>query len=167
MGIGAGLVLIAVAAALWIRGRTSPSRTTSPVAPVLGLQTTETETSVQRSLQALIEAAAPLGLAGQPDGSALDSAEAALEVLRAQLGAWDSANTKLEESSRRECFQEQRLADAAKEQESAAEADREAHREWRQWLRDRQLDEALTPDTMTTFLAHVHAARASFWKPAG
>ena len=159
MGIGAGLVLIAVAATLWIRGRTSPSRTTSPVASVLGLQTTETETSVQRSLQALIEAAAPLGLAGQPDGSALDSAEAALEVLRAQLGAWDSANTKLEESSRRDRFQEQRLADAAKEQESAAEADREAHREWRQWLRDHQLDEALTPDTMTTFLAHVDAAR--------
>ena len=159
MGVGAGLVLIAVAVFLWIRGRAGPSRTTSPVTSVLGQQTAETEASVERSRQALIEAAAPLGLAGQPDGAALDSVEASLEVLRAQLGAWDSANTNLEESSRRERYQEQRLADAVKEQESAAESDQETHREWQQWLRGRQLDEALIPDTMTTFLARVDAVR--------
>ena len=161
MGIGAGLVLIAVAVALWVRGRTGPSRTTSPATSTLGQQTAEAEASVERSRQALIEAAAPLGLAGQPDGAALDSAEADLEVLRAQLGAWESANTRLEESSRRERFQEQRRADAAKEQEGAVESDQEAHREWRQWLQDRQLNDALTPDTVTTFLARVDAARGA------
>ena len=159
MGVGAGLVLIAVAVFLWIRGRTGPSRTTSPVTSVLSQQTAETEASVERSRQALIEAAAPLGLAGQPDGAVLDSVEASLEVLRAQLRAWDSANTKLEESSRRKRYQEQRLADAVKEQESATESDQETHLEWRQWLRGRQLDEALIPDTMTTFLARVDAVR--------
>ena len=161
MGIGAGLVLIAVAVALWVRGRTGPSRTTSPVTSPLGQQTAEAEASVETSRQALIEAAAPLGLAGQPDGAVLDSAEAGLEVLRAQLRVWESANTRLEDSSRRERFQEQHLADAVKEQEDAAESDQAARREWRQWLQDRQLDGALTPDSMTTFLARVDAARVA------
>ena len=41
------------------------------------------------------------------------------------------------------------------------ESDQEAHREWRQWLQDRQLNDALTPDTVTTFLARVDAARGA------
>jgi len=161
MGIGAGLVLIAVAVALWIRERIRSSRTTSPVTSPLGQQTAEAEVSVETSRQALIEAAAPLGLAEQPDGMALDSTEAGLEVPRAQLGAWESANARLEECSRRERLQEQRLADVSKEQEGAAESDQEARREWRQWLQDRQLDETLTADTMTTFLARVDVARGT------
>ena len=161
MGVAGGLVLIAVAVALWFLGRTGPSSTTSPVMSPLGQQAADAESAAERSRQALIEAAAPLDPAGQIDGAALDSAEARLEAARAQLGTWDSANTRLEEASRRQRSQEHRLTDVTAEQEGAAESHQEALLEWRQWLRERQLDEVLTPDTMTAFLARVDAAKGA------
>ena len=161
MGVAGGLVLMAVAVALWFLGRTGPSSATSPVMSPLGQQAAGAESAAGRSRQALTEAAAPLDPAGQIDGAALDSAEARLEAARAQLGTWDSANTRLEEASRRQRSQEQRLTDATAEQEGAAESHREALLEWRQWLRERRLDEALTPDTMTALLARVDAARGA------
>ena len=161
LGVAGGLTLIAVAVALWARGRTGPSSTTSPVTSPLGRQAADAESAAERSRQVLVESAVPLDLAGQPDGPALDSAEARLEAARARLGEWDSANTRLEEASRRQRSQEQRLADAATEQEGAAESHQVVLRQWRQWLRDRQLDEVLAPDTMTTFLARVDAAKGA------
>ena len=161
MGIAGGLVLIAVAIALWYMGRTGPARAPAMATSPLARQVADAESAVEGSRQALLALAGPLGLAGQPDGAALDSAEARLEASRTQLGAWDSTNARLEESSRRERSQEQRLADAVKEQEGAAASEREAQREWRQWLGERQLDGALAPDTMTTLLARVDAARSA------
>ena len=48
-----------------------------------------------------------------------------------------------------------------REHEAAEAAAQEAQQEWRQWLRDRGLDETLTADAMTAFLARVDTARSS------
>ena len=159
MGVVGGLILIAVAAALWYAGRSGSSRGPSPVTSPLGQQASDAESAVERSHQELIESAVPLGLTGQPDGGALDSVEARLEAVRTQIGTWDSATARLEEASRRQGSQEQRRADALQDQEVAAEAAHEAQQEWRQWLRDRQLDEGLTPEGMTVFLARIDTVR--------
>ena len=155
MGVVGGLILMAVVAALWYAGRNGSPRGPSPATSPLGQQTADAESAVARSRQALIDSAVPLGFTGQPDGAALDSVEANLEAVRTQLGIWDSANARLEEASRRQGAQERRLADALQDQESAAASDQEAQQEWRQWLRDRQLDEALTPEGMTVLLARI------------
>ena len=155
MGVVGGLILIAVAAALWFAGRSGSSRGPSPVTSPLGQQASDAESAVERSRQELIESAVPLGLTGQPDGGALDSVEARLEAVRTQIGTWDFANAKLKEASRRHGSQEQRRADALQDQEVAAAAAQEAQQEWRQWLRDRQLDEALTPEGMTVLLVRI------------
>ena len=159
MGVVGGLVLMAVAAALSYAGRSGSSRTPAPVTSPLGQQAAAAESAAERSRQALIESAPPLGLAEQPDGAALDSVEARLEAVRTQLGAWESANVRLEEASRRQGSQEQRLADALEDQEGAAAAEREAQQKWRQSLRDRHLDEALTPEGMTVLLARIDTVR--------
>ena len=161
VGIAGGLALVAVAVALWYLGRNGPTRMPAAAASPLSRQVAEAESASEDSRQALLAAATPLGLAGQPDGAMLDSVEAGLEVNRTLLAAWDVANARLEESSRRERSQEQRLADAVREQEAAAASEGEAQQEWRQWLRERRLDEALTPDAMTAFLARVDAARGA------
>ena len=159
MGVVGGLVLMALVAALWYRGRTGTSRVPSAATSPLGQQVTDAESSVERSCQALIGSAVTLGLAGQPDGAALDSVEASLEAVRTRLGAWDSANAMLEEASRRQSSQQQRFEDAVQEQAGAAASEQKAQQEWRQWRQDRQLDEALTPDGMTVFLARTDTAR--------
>ncbi len=159
MGVLGGGALIAVAIALWFRGRTDSSQGSSPVTSPLGQQTADAEAVVERSHRALLESATPLGVAGQPDGTGLDSVEARLEIARAQIAAWDASSARVEEASRREHSQEQRLADAVEEQEDAAASQQEALLLWQQWLRQRQLDEGLTPDGMTIFLARVDTAR--------
>ena len=109
----------------------------------------------------LLESAAALGLDGQPTTAALESADAYLESARNALDAWNSANAQVEESARREKLQQQRLEVAVREQEAAEASAQEAQQEWRKWLRERELDETLTVDSMTTFLARVETARAS------
>ena len=53
------------------------------------------------------------------------------------------------------------MESAAREQDAADAASQEAQQEWRQWLGGRGLDETLTPDAMTTFIARVETARSS------
>ena len=159
LGVAGGLVLLVVAVALWFSGRSVPSPESSPVASPLTRQIEEAEKDMERSRQMLLDAAARLDLSEQPDGAGLDSVEARLVSIGTQIGAWDAANNRLEEASRREHSQEQRLADAVKAHEDASASHQEAREEWRQWLRERQLDETLTPEGMTSFLANVDAVR--------
>ena len=161
VGIAGGLALVAVAIALWYVGRNGPTHISSTVTSPLARQVAEAESAVEASHQALMAAAEPLGIAGHPDGVALDSVEAGLGANRTRLAGWDAANARLEESSRRERSQEQRLADAVREQEEATASEGEARQEWRQWLRERQLDEALTPDAMSALLSRVDVARGT------
>ena len=161
LGIAGGLVLLAAAAGLWYMGRPSPSGPPSPMASALGLQTADTKTAEETARHSLLDSGAALGLDGQPNTAALDSAEAHLESARNALDAWNSANAQVEESARREKLQQQRLEVAVREQEAAEASAQEAQQEWRKWLRERELDETLTVDTMTTFLARVETARSS------
>ena len=161
LGIAGGLVLLAAAAGLWYMGRPSPSAPPSPMASALGRQNAETETAEETARLSLLESAAALGLDGQPTTAALESADAHLESARNALDAWNSANAQVEESARREKLQQQRLEETVKEQEAAEASAQEAQQEWRKWLRERELDETLAVDIMTTFLARVEAARAS------
>ena len=161
MGIVGGLILLAAAAALWYLSKPSPSAAPSSMASTLGRQTAEAEAAAESARQSLLQSAAALALDGQPDTAALDSAEAHLEAVRNALDAWNSASGRVEEESRRANSQQQRVETAVKENEAAEAFSQQAQQEWRQWLQERGLDETLTPDTTTTFLARVETARSS------
>ena len=161
VGVLCGLVLLGAAVMFWFMGRPAPSAAPSPMADTLNQQTADAESVMEVARQSLLESAAALGLDGQPDSAALDSAEASLDAARNALDARNAANARLEDASRREKLQEQRVESAAREQDAADAASQEAQRKWRQWLWERGLDETLTPDAMTTFIARVETARSS------
>ena len=161
LGIVGGLVLLASAILLWFKGKPTPFAAQSPVAAALERQTDDAERTVEGSRQSLLDSSAALGLDGQPDAAALDSVEARLSVARNALDVWNAAKARVDDASRRERLQEQRVEAAVREHEAAEAAAQEAQQEWRQWLRDRGLDETLTADAMTAFLARVDTARSS------
>ena len=84
-----------------------------------------------------------------------------LNAARSAVDAWNSANTRVEDASRREKLQGQRVEVAVREHEAAEAEAQEAQQEWRQWLQGRGLDETLTTDTMTTFLARVDTTHSA------
>ena len=161
VGVLCGLVLLGAAVMLWFMRRPALSAASSPMADTLSQQTADAEAAAEAARQSLLDSTAALGLDGQPDSVALDSAEARLDAARNALDAWNAARARLEDASRREKLQEQRVESAAREQDAADAASQEAQREWRQWLGERELDETLTPDAMTTFIARVETARSS------
>ncbi len=161
LGVVGGLVLLAAAGALWFMGRPNPSAAPSPVAVTLGQQVADAERDTETARQSLLDSAAALRLEGQPAAAALDSADARLNDARNALNAWNAANARVEDLSRREKLQEQRVESAVRENEAAEAAAQESQQEWRRWLGERGLDETLTPDAMTTFIARVETARGS------
>ncbi len=161
LGVFCGLILLGAAVMLWFMGKPTPSAAPSPMAVTLGQQAADAERDTETARQSLLDSAAALGLDGQPDAAALESAEVRLEAARNALDAWNAANTRVVDATRREKVQEQRVESAAREREAAETASQEVQREWRQWLRERGLDETLTADAMTTFIARVETARSS------
>jgi uncharacterized protein YhaN len=161
LGIVGGLVLLTAAIVLWFVGRPTSTPAPSPVAAALERQTAEAGIATETARQSLLDSAAALGLDRQPDAASLDSAEARLNAARNAVDAWNSANTRVEDASRREKLQGQRVEVAVREHEAAEAEAQEAQQEWRQWLQERGLDETLTTDTMTTFLARVDTTHSS------
>ncbi len=161
IGILCGVVLLVAAVMLWFMGKPTASTGPSPVTGALERQTSDAKSSVEAARQSLLDAAAALGLGGLPDGAALDSSEVRLDAVRNALDDWKAASARVEEASRRERSQEQRVEVAVREYEAAAASAQKAQQEWRQWLRERALEETLTPDAMTTFIARVETARSS------
>ena len=161
LGIVGGLVLLAAAVALWFTGRPPSSAAPPPMASTLERQTADAESAMETARQSLLESAVALGLDGQPDAAALDSAEARLNAARNALDAWNAANTRIEDATRREKLQEQRVEAAVREHEAADASAQETQQRWSLWLRERGLDETLTPDAMTTFLARIETARGA------
>ena len=161
LGIVCGLVFLLAAALLWFMGRPMPSAAPSPVSAALENQADDAENAMGAALESLMSSSADLGLDGQPDPAALDSAEARLVAARDLLAGWKSARERLDGTSRRKKLQKSRLEIAVKEQESSLAAEEEIRREWRQWLTQRRLNETLTPDSMAEFLARVEAARGA------
>ena len=161
LGIVGGLILLAIAAILFLRAKESPSAALSPMATALGQQTADAEAAVEKSRQLLLQSAAALGLTEQPDAATLESAEAALEAARSALGIWNTAQARVEEACRREKSQEQRVETATQKHEHAQASTLEAQQEWQEWLGERGLDKSLTADRMTTFLTRVDATRGS------
>ena len=161
VGVLCGLVLLGAAVMLWFMRRPTTSAVPSAMAQTLSEQAAEAERATEAARQSLLDSAAVLGLDGYTDAAALDSAESRLEAARNALDAWNAARARLEDASRRGKLQEQRVESAAREREAADAAAQEAQREWRQWLGERGLDETLTSDAMTTFIARVETARSS------
>ena len=159
LGLGGSAVLVVLAAGLWLRGRGGAAPPVAPVASPLERQVADAQAATERARQALLAAAAPLGLDGQPNGASLDSVAVRLDAARSQLTTWETANARVEEAASRETSQEQRLAEAVKGQESAAAAHQQVLEGWQQWLQERQLDDTLTPDGMSQFLNGVATAR--------
>ena len=161
MGIVGGVALLVAAFTLWYMGRPSPSAAPSPVASAMSQQTADAEMATEAARQSLLEWAAALGLAEQPNAAALDSVEARLELTRNALDTWTAATARVEETSRREKVQQGRVETATLEHEAAEAAALKSTEEWQQWLQARGLNKTLTADTMTTFLPRVDMTRAS------
>ena len=159
MGIAGALLLVTVAVLLWFRGRSSGARDATPVASPLKRQTDEAEKATEQARQALLTATESLDLQGQPDGAALDSTEVRLVAIRAEIDARNTASDLAEGLLRRERSQEQRAARAAETQTAATAAHKELQDQWCRWLRERHLDENLTPEGMALFLSGVETAR--------
>ena len=109
----------------------------------------------------MLESSAALELTGQPNAADLDTVEAHLVSARQTLDAWTAATARVEETSRREKAQQERVEAASLEHEASETTALESAREWRQWLREHGLNETLTADTMTTFLTRVELTRSS------
>ena len=161
MGIVGGVALLVAAFTLWYMGRPSPSAAPSQVASAMSQQTADAEMATEAARQSLLEWAAALGLAEQPNAAALDSVEARLELTRNALDTWTAATARVEETSRREKVQQGRVETATLEHEAAEAAALKSTEEWQQWLQARGLNKTLTVDTMTTFLPRVDMTRAA------
>ena len=161
LGIAGGLALLATAAALLLLGKAPPSAGPSPMAAPLGQQTAQAEAAANAAQQLLLESAAALELTGQPNAADQDTVEAHLSSARQTLDAWTAAIARVEETSRREKLQQERVEAAAVEHAAAEATELESLLEWRDWLRARGLNETLTADTMTTFLTRVELTRSS------
>ena len=161
LGIIGGLALLATAAALVFLGKTLHSVAPSPMVAPLGEQTALAEAAANAASQLLLESMAALELTGQPNAADLDTVEAHLASARQTLDAWTAATARVEETSRREKAQQERVEVASLEHEALETTALESAREWRHWLRERGLNETLTADTMTTFLTRVELTRSS------
>ena len=161
LGIVGGLALVATAGAQFFLGKQSTSSAQSPMAAALGRQTAEAESAMADARRLLMQSAAALELAEQPNTATLDTAEAHLASNRQALEAWTAAIAQVEETARRETVQQGRVEASALEHEAAETAAAESTLEWRQWLRNRGLNETLTVDTMTGFLPRVDSTRTS------
>ena len=159
VGIAGGLLLVAVAVFLWLRGRSGVGRDEVPVVSPLRRQTADAETAMEQARQALLEAGAHLDLQDQPDRAALDSTEVRQAAIRAEIDARNTASDRVEGLFRREHSQEQRAAHAVEAQSADATAHQESQDRWSRWLRERHLDETLTPEGMALFLSGVETAR--------
>ena len=161
LGIIGGLALLATAAALLLLGKAPPSAGPSQMAAPLGQQTAQVEAAANAARQLLLESAAALELTEQPNAATLDTVEAHLVSARQELDVWAAATARVEETSRREKLQQERVEAAAVGHAAAEAAELVSLQEWRNWLRARGLNETLTSDTMTTFLTRVELSRSS------
>ena len=162
LGALCGVVLLLAAAMLWLMGRpTSPVTTPSPVATTLARQAADAERAEDAARQSLLDSATTLGLREQVDAAALDSVDERLNLARNALEARRAAELMLEDATRREKSQERRLEVGVKEHDGARENAQRSHQEWQLWLREHGLDETLTPESMTAFLARVETARGA------
>ena len=155
------LLVLAAAVVLYLEDKKSSTALPSPIETDLSRQTADVETAEETARQSLLDSCAALDLDRLPDAAVLDSAEARLEAARNALDAWSAANPQIGNASRRGKSQEQRVETTGREHEAATETAREAQQEWRQWLGERRLDETLTADAMSTFIARVETARSS------
>ena len=162
LGVLCGLVLLLAAATLWVMGRpASPATAPSPVASTLARQAADAEGAEETARRSLLDSATTLGLRERPDAAALDSEEERLNLARNALEARRTAESRLEDATRREESQGRKLEAGVKEHDSAQENAQRAHQEWQRWLQERGLDETLTPEAMTAFLARVETARGA------
>ena len=162
LGVICGLVLLLATATLWFVGKPMTSATApSPVASTLARQADDAESAEEKARRSLLDSAATLGIREQPDVAALDSEEERLNVARNALDARRTAESRLEDATRREKSQERRLDVGGKEHEGAQENARQTHLDWQQWLREHGLDETLSPESTISFLARVETARSA------
>ena len=161
LGTLGGTVLLVSAAVLHFMRENALSAAPSPMDTALGQQATDAGEASEISRQLLVKSAESLGLAGQPNRAALDSIEADLESTRNALNGWDSALDRVEEASRRQKSQEQRVTTAAQEHEDAQKSLLAQEQAWQGWLRQHDLDESLTTDAIGAFLARVDTTRGS------
>ncbi|CAI8040220.1 Ribose-phosphate pyrophosphokinase [Geodia barretti] len=137
----------------------SSSAAPNPLATAVSRQVSDAEALEASAWRLLVEAAAPLGIDGDPTGAALDSTEARLETLRTALSTWNDAKEKVDEAKRRLEEQERRVEAAAASLTDANKSREAARSNWVEWLGQHGLPTSFTPDTVVEFLGHVETTR--------
>ncbi len=158
-GVAAGLMMLGIAAYLWRKGSSNVSTDSPLVSVTLQRQVENAERETEEALDSLMDAGRMLGLEEQPDSDLLDKESKQLETDLVALDRWTAASNRIHEADRKQQMQLLRLES---NKEELAEADGVAetmHEEWRAWLADQGLKNALTPDGMTTLLVQVEAVR--------
>ena len=159
LGLIGGLVLLAVAGYLLLRSRAAPAAAPNPLVLSLARQSADAEASEESARLLLVAAAAPLAIGEDLSAAVLSGAEARLNAAQTDLSSWNDANERWEEAQRQLGAQEDRVKSADVVLQGATDADGEAKREWQEWLEQRGLPAAFTPDTVVEFMGRVGIAR--------
>ncbi len=154
LGIGMGVVLLAMAAFLFFSGNASLA--TFAGANRGGLQR-RLEEATEREARAreTLEGAASMLVDGVPDSDRLDAVEAQLNRILALLVAWGAAQERLATARKEEEQRERRASEARATLEGAQQKLEAARSGWRTWLMGRALPETLTPNTVRDLFAKV------------
>jgi signal transduction histidine kinase len=114
-----------------------------PRADVLRRQVNAARDSEEAATQAFGEAVSPLGFPlgsnELPSAAGLDNLEVALESTDRTRKAWDEANEKLAEATRKRRAQEQRVDHAREERDRIGRSHEAAWLEWQGWLQEHNL----------------------------
>ena len=159
LGLAAGIVLLAVAAYIGLRGRSAPAPAANPMAAPVARRAEQAKESADATWRLLVDAASTLAVGGDPSSATLDNAEERLEAAQVTLSAWTDAREKLAEAERHLRSQEQRVDTSARALRASRDSCGEANATWRGWLEQHGLPGAFTPDTVIEFAGRVETAR--------
>ena len=153
--IAVGVVLLAAAALIIIRGNRAPSTTVNP----LTARAAEAGDHAEAARRLLQEAASSLSLQGVPTSEALDLVDGQLVDAQARLATWKDSTERVETAERDLRSQQERVESTATGLQAARESYADSVQEWRAWLNRREIPPNFTPDTVIEFLGKVETAR--------
>ena len=159
MGLAGGIVLLAVAAYIVLRGRSAPAPAANPMAAPLTRRAEQAREATESALHQLVDATSALAVGGDPSSATLDNADERLGAAEVALSAWNEAREKLAETQRHQRSQEQRVETANFGLKAVNEAYEGANANWRSWLEQRGLPANFTPDTVIEFAGRVETTR--------
>ena len=160
-GLAAGGLCTFLAAGYLLFGRGTTVRSETPPQLAGLLQTLEAAiAATEEAWSRLVAEAQSLDLDAAPSADALDEVEARLDAATQALAIWVGHKAQLDQVRAAWSRQQQRHADVVEQHRTVTTTAHGGHREWREWLEQRDMDSGLTPETVTEFTGRIETARA-------